>query len=81
MSSPWTILVYQCTAYERPEAVLYEQDGALSALLARWHTRELCAMPDGHNPYDRPLDPIEEPIRRDDHFPVRELGKLGDDAI
>ncbi len=73
-------LVYQCTASERPEGVSSKQDGALLALLARWHTRELCAMPDGHNPYESPLDPIEEPKRRHDHFPIRELRELRDDT-
>jgi len=36
--------------------------------LARWQTRELCAMPDGHNPHKPPLHPIEESIRHHDHL-------------
>ena len=56
------------------------QDGTLLTLLARWHARNLCAMPDGHNPHESPLDPVEEPIRRHDHFAGRELREFRDDA-
>lgn len=37
-------------------------------------------MPDGHNPDDIPGDTIEESVRSDDNFTVREGGEFGDTA-
>lgn len=38
-------------------------------------------MPDGHDPHEPSFDPIEEPMRRHDHFPVWELGEFLDQAV
>jgi hypothetical protein len=51
-----------------------------TARLGRWHTRELCAKADGHNPHKPPRNPIEESKRHHDHFPIRELREFRDDA-
>jgi hypothetical protein len=37
-------------------------------------------MPDGHDPDDIPRDTIEEAVRIDNNFPVRESGKFWDAA-
>jgi len=39
---------------------------------------QLCAMPNADHPDDPPDDPVEEAIRRDDDFAVRQIRELGD---
>jgi hypothetical protein len=33
-------------------------------------------MPDGHNPHGLPANPVEEPVRADDHLAVGNVRKL-----
>ena len=47
-----------------------------AGLLAGRLARKLCPVPDRDHPNDPVLDAVEEAVRRDDEFSVRQFGEL-----